>query len=230
MLWPLWRCMGKRPSQRLYGLLPPVWPKGGHQRARPHLLRAKKQKNVCVDKNRVLLRTAMPQPQPQEPPAPHLFRWQQQQQPPPPQQQPLDCAGGSICQRKRRRSQCKDCGGSSICPHKQRRSTCIECGGSQVCVDHKRLKRECVFCPPAKSVCAKHARVLYGWNGRKCRMCEKKAPATRWMHTVYDRDGKALRRFYEDEEIAAWVARGEDLEDVRARMFACRGKPLFRGW
>ena len=97
---------------------------------------------------------------------------------------------------------------------------------------HKRMKRACVFCPQAQHVCATHALVLYGWNGRKCRKCEEKAPAARWMHTVYDRDGNAVRRFYEDEEIAAGVTRGEDPARVRARMFACRGKRLFkgRGW
>ena len=97
---------------------------------------------------------------------------------------------------------------------------------------HKRMKRACVCCPQAKDVCATHARVLCGWNGRKCRKCEEKAPAARWMHTVYDRDGNAVCRFYEDEEIAAGVARGEDPARVRARMFACRGILLFkgRGW
>ena len=144
-----------------------------------------------------------------------------------------DCGGSEVCPHNRRKNTCTDCGGSSTCAHKRQKSQCIDCGGSQVCVKHKRLKRRCIFCPQAKDVCATHARVLCGWNGRKCRKCEEKAPATRWMHTVYDpRSGNPVRRFYEDEETAAAVARGEDPARVRARMLACRGRLLWkgRGW
>ena len=144
-----------------------------------------------------------------------------------------DCGGSGICAHNRRRSQCTDCGGSQLCPHKRQKSQCIDCGGSQVCVKHKRLKRCCIFCPQAKDVCATHVQVLGGWNGRKCRKCEEKAPAARWMHTVYDpRSGNPVRHFYEDEEIAGAVARGEDPARVREKLLACRGRWLWkgRGW
>ena len=78
----------------------------------------------------------------------------------------------------------------------------------------------------SQEMCAKHARVLYSWNGRKCRECKELALACRWKHTLYHRDGTVQGHFYEDEEIAAGVTRGEKEADVRARVFACRGTLL----
>ena len=117
-----------------------------------------------------------------------------------------------------------DCGGVSTCEHKRQRSQCIDCGGSAVCVKHKWIKKRCIFSPQANEVCAKHARVLHGWNCRKCRECKELALACSWKHTLYHRDGTVEGHFY--EEIAAGAARGEKEADVRARVLACRGTLL----